>query len=57
MMSLFRRLSETLAAIRQNGAQRDQMITYGLGLLGLLVVGYGVYHDMIGWTLPTYAAY
>lgn len=29
----------------------------GLGLLGLLVVGYGVYHDMIGWTLPTYAAY
>lgn len=39
------------------GKLQDKMITYLLGALGLGLVVYGATHDMIGWSLPTYATY
>lgn len=50
-------LRRRLAAIWKNGPLFFKWTTYGFGMLGFLIVCYGIYKDMIGWTLPTYAIY
>lgn len=51
------RLKAWISNLTKGERSQDEIITYLLGALGFILVIYGATQGMIGWSLPTYAAY